>query len=95
MVGAIAILAVLAFWWNHRPMPAQETMEEPAGVIVHSIFFLFVGGVFLVSGVGSYLAVIFSDCFTFNFRQPVWGAVKTRKFIANIIVTALVVALRS
>ncbi len=89
MVGAIAILAVLAFWWNHRPMPAGEAVEEPAGVVVHSIFSLFVGGFFLVLGVGSYLSVIFSDCFTFNFRQPVWGAVKTRKFIANIIVTVL------
>ncbi len=65
------------------------TVEEPAGAIVHSIFFLFVGGFFLVWGVGSYLTVIFSDCFTFNFRQPVWGEVKTRKFIANIIVTVL------
>ncbi|MGA9452743.1 MAG: hypothetical protein WBW41_15525 [Verrucomicrobiia bacterium] len=89
MVVAIVILAMLAFWWNHRPMPAQETAEEPAGAIVHSIFFLCVGGFFLVLGVGSYLTVIFSDCFTFNFRQPVWGAVKTRKFIANIIVTVL------
>ena len=85
MVGAIAVLAVLAFWWNHRPTPAAE----PAEGLLHSIFFLFVGMVFLVLGVGSYLTVIFSDCFTFNYRQPVWHAVKARQFLANIIVTVL------
>ena len=89
MVGVIVSFVVLAFWWNHRPVPAQKPAEEPAGVIVHSAFSLFVGGFFLVAGVMSYLAVIFTGCFTFNYNQPVWGAVKTRKFFANIVVTVL------
>jgi hypothetical protein len=70
-------------------MPAKGPAEEPAGVIGYSIFSLFVGGFFLVLGVMSYLAVIFSGCFTFGYNQPVWGAVKTRNFFANIIVTVL------
>jgi hypothetical protein len=89
MVVAIVFFVAIAFWWNHRPAPAETLAEEPAGVIVHSVFYLFVGGFFLVAGVMSYLAVIFTGCFTFSYNQPVWDSVKTRKFIANIIVTVL------
>jgi len=87
MVAAIVILAGLAFWWNHRPTPVGETAEEPAGIIAHSIFFLFVGGFFLMLGVAAYLAVIFTGCLTFNYHQPVWQAVKTKQFFVNIVVT--------
>jgi hypothetical protein len=90
MVVAITFLAVLAFWGNHHPAPEEQPAEQPVGVIAHSIFFLFVGGFFLVLGVMSYLAVIFTGCFTFNYSQPVWGAVKARKFFANIVVMVLV-----
>lgn len=89
LVVAIAVLAVLAFWWNRGPTPAAAPSEGPTGAIVHSIFFLFVGGFFLVLGVMSYLAVIFTGSFTFNYNQPVWGAVKTKQFFANIIVIVL------
>jgi hypothetical protein len=41
-------------------------------------------------GTGSYLSVIFSECFTFNYNQPVWKAVKTKQFFVNIVVTVLV-----
>jgi hypothetical protein len=89
MVGGILFWVVLAFWWNHGRMPAKELAEEPAGVIVYSVFSLFVGGFFLVLGVMSYLAVIFSGCFTFSYKRPVWQAAKTKQFFANIIVTVL------
>jgi len=87
MVAAIVVLAGLAFWWNHRPAPAEETAEEPSGIIAHSIFFLFVGGFFLVAGAAAYLAIIFTGCFTFDYRQPVWDSVKTKQFLVNIVVT--------
>jgi hypothetical protein len=89
MVGVIMFWAVFAFWWIHNRMPAKEPAEEPAGVIGYSIFSLFVGGFFLVLGVMSYLAVIFSGCFTFSYQHPVWQAVKRKKFFVNIIVTVL------
>ena len=89
MVGVIVFFVVLGFWRGHGPALATGPAEEPAGIIVHSVFSLFVGGFFLVLGVMSYLAVIFTGCFTFSYSQPVWDGVKTRKFFANIIVTVL------
>jgi hypothetical protein len=89
MVVAIVFFVVIAFWWSHRPAPAGAPAEEPAGMLVHSVFFLFVGGFFLVAGVLTYLAVIFTGCLTFRYAQPVWDAVKGKKFIANIVVPVL------
>ncbi len=86
VVGVMVFFAVFAFWRKRVPMPEPE---EPAAVIEHSVFSLFVGGFFLVLGVMSYLAVIFTGCFTFSYKQPVWGVVKTRNFFANIVVILL------
>jgi hypothetical protein len=41
----------------------------------------------LVCGVAGYLIVIFTNCFTFNFNQPVWNALKMRKYFLNIVVS--------
>lgn len=89
MVVAIVFFVVIAFWWSHRSVPAEAPAEEPAGMLVHSVFFLFVGGFFLVAGLLSYLAVIFTGCVTFRYDQPVWETVKGKKFIANIVVPVL------
>jgi len=90
MVMTIVVLAVLAFWWNHRPTPVAETAEEPSGIIAHSIFFLIIGGFFLVAGLAAYLAIIFTGCLTFDYRKPVWDSVKTKQFLANIVVVVAV-----
>jgi len=87
MVVGIVVTAGLVFWWNRGTAPAEAPTEEPSGAMVHSIFFLFVGGFFLVAGVASYLTIIFTDCFTFDYRRPVWEAVKAKQFVANIVVT--------
>jgi hypothetical protein len=56
----------------------------------------FVVGVFLavlgaLATVGSYLLVLLTTCFTFDFTRPVYRGFKTRLYVANIIVpTALV-----
>jgi hypothetical protein len=85
MLGVILFWVVFWMWRNHRaPAP-----EEPPANMVHSVISLFVGGFFLVVGALSYLAVIFTGCFTFNYKHPVWPAVKTKQFFANIIVTVL------
>jgi hypothetical protein len=85
VVGVMVFWVVFWLWRDHGRMPA----EEPSGVIVHSVFSLFIGGFFLVLGVASYLAVIFSGCFTFGYKHPVWPAAKTKLFFVNIIVTVL------
>lgn len=87
MVAVIVIFAVLAFWWNRGRVPAEAPAEEPAGIIAHSLFFLVIGGFFLVAGAAAYLAVIFTGCFTFDYRRPVWAAVKAKQFVVNIVVT--------
>jgi hypothetical protein len=84
-VGVIVFWVVFWLWRNH----GQTPVEGPAGVIGYSVFSLFVGGFFLVAGVMSYLAVIFSGCFTFSYKRPVWQAAKTKQFFVNIIVTVL------
>jgi hypothetical protein len=85
MLGVILFWVVFWAWRNH----AASASEEPPANLVHVVFSLFVGGFFLVLGVGSYLAVIFTGCFTFNYTHPVWNAVKTKQFFVNIIVTVL------
>jgi len=88
MVGVILFWAVFWFWRNHNnATPPEEAVEEPAGVVVHSVIALVVGGFFLVAGLMGYLAAVFTGCFTFNYSRPVWNAVKAKKFIANIVVT--------
>ena len=89
MVGVIVFWVVFLMWRNYARMPAEESDGESAGVIVRSVLSLVVGGFFMVLGVMSYLAVIFSGCFTFSYKRPVWKAVKTKQFFANIIVMIL------
>lgn len=83
MVVGIFVMAGLAFWF-FRPAKSEQTESSPD--FMHSIFYLFVGGFFLVAGVASYLVVILTGGFTFNYSQPVWEAVKAKQFVANIIV---------
>ena len=86
-IALIAGVTVLVFWWNgglaHRPM---EESEAPAGGLVHSIFYFMAGAFFLVLGVSGYFVVILTACMTFDFRHPVWGEVKGKQYVANIIV---------
>lgn len=87
MVGMVLLLVVICFWGGHAlTAPAAEPPEAPSAGVVHAIFFLLAGVFFLVLGVAGYLAIIFSGCFTFNYRRPVWDAVKTKQYIANIFV---------
>ncbi len=83
--GVIAFWAVFWMWRNH----GARAPEDSSGSVVHSVLSLFVGGFFLVVGVVSYLTVIFTGCFTFSYKHPVWNTVKTKQFFANIIVMVL------
>jgi hypothetical protein len=83
MVGVILFWVV--FWLWHQQ--GREPAEESSPSIALSFVSLFIGGFFLVAGVAGYLATIFSGCFSFSYQQPVWGAVKTKLFFANIVIT--------
>src|SRR5436305_562820 len=89
----ILILGNIAFWigfwlWRSRSATATEG-EENAPDLVRLIFYLFIGGFFLVLGAGAYAGVILTNCLTFNFRAPVLPGIKARVFLANIIVPVL------
>ena len=51
---------------------------------------MFVLGVFsLIAGIASYIIVLSTHCFMFNFTRPIWNELKVRLYFANIIVPLL------
>lgn len=87
MVGAILFWVIFWLWRNHGRAPAAG--ESESGVVA-SVVSLFIGGFFLVCGTGVYLAAVFSGCFSFSYRRPVWQGAKVRGYFINIITTVLV-----
>jgi hypothetical protein len=87
-VATIVGVTILAFWLNggmaHRPVADESDLRS--GGLVHSLFYFMAGAFFLVLGVSGYFAVILTTCMTFDFRRPVWGEVKGKQYVANIIV---------
>jgi hypothetical protein len=76
----------IGFWvWRNHNEATPPSAEESAPDFVRSIFYLFVGGFFLVIGVGAYLGFIFTNGLTFNFSQPVFKNFKGKKYLANIV----------
>jgi MFS family permease len=69
--------------WGHRnkPLPDDATPR-----LVQFIVMLVIGGLFFVGGVASYLIVLATDCFTFNFERRVWKELKGKLYVANIVV---------
>jgi len=85
MLGVILFWVVFWLWRNHGRAPADNS----APGLVTSVLSLFVGGFFLMAGVAVYLAAVFSGCFSFSYRRPVWQGAKVRLFLVNIVVTVL------
>ncbi len=85
MVGVIAFWVVYWLWRNQE----HEAPEDLTPSVARAVFFVLVGGVFLSVGVVSYLAVTFTECFTFNFNRPMWSGLKIKIYLANIFVPLL------
>jgi hypothetical protein len=86
-------LANIVFWcgfwvWRHRN-DAPPLGEEPGMGFFQAIGMILIGGFFLAAGSGCYVTVVFSNCLTFNFSQPVWSGLKPKVFLANIVVPLL------
>ena len=77
-VGWIAFL----LWQDRDRAPSAE---PPPG-LVHFIIMLIIGGFFLAGGIAGYAIFLATNCFTFNFQRPVWGDVKGKLYVANIVV---------
>lgn len=89
VVGAtVGWLIARALSLTPDQMPADE--EAPALEAMTGFFVLLVLGVVgLAAGFAAYFIVLATHCFTFNFNQPVLRSLKARLFVANIIVTFL------
>ncbi|HEX3623803.1 MAG TPA: hypothetical protein VH280_00100 [Verrucomicrobiae bacterium] len=95
-VSLIIFIACLSFWHTHAlapetttapPADADESGLTPtAAAIVHAVTLFIMGLFFFAPAVVGYLALIFSCCFTFNYRNPVWNAVKAKMYLFNIFV---------
>ena len=72
-------------WWHAGRAPAAESSPD----LLLRVVLMFFGVFFLLAGVASYLIVIFTRCFTFNFDQPVWDGLKAKLYLANIFVPLL------
>ena len=83
MPGVILFWVVFWLWKNHGHTAADDS--APGMVASHSLLSLFFGGFFLVAGVAAYLAAVFSGCFCFYYRRPVWQGAKVRLFLVNIV----------
>jgi hypothetical protein len=54
--------------------------------VARLVLTLFFGLCALAWGIGGYLLVLYTTCFTFNFTRPVWNSIKAKKYITNIMV---------
>jgi hypothetical protein len=86
----VIFLGNIAFWscfalWSHRNEPATPATEN-APDAVRTIFMVVLGVISLIGGIGGYLLIIFTNCFTFKFTKPIWREMKAKVYFANIYV---------
>jgi len=81
----ILVSVAIGFWCARGRAPAEESSPN----LLRTVIMLIFGCMFVVAGVGAYLAVVFTTCFTFNFSRPVWTDLKGKLFVANIFVPML------
>ena len=77
----VAWIAFLIWRRQNSPAPAETPPPFAAAIIS-----LVAGGFFFVAGAASYAILLATDCFTFNFKTPVWSGFKARLYFANIVV---------
>jgi len=89
----LLLVGNLIFWtgfivWRHRNDTASPA-GDPGDDLLRAVVMLGLGTFFLAAGVGSHLAVLFTNCFTFNFNRPVFSEFKGKLYLAKIIVPTL------
>src|SRR5438105_5786345 len=85
----LLLVGLTVFWivfllWRHRDRPLAPGEENPD--LVTSIIMGMVAGVFLIAGLGGYFIFLVTNGFTFNFTQPVWSSMKSKLYLANVVV---------
>lgn len=91
----LLLIGNLFFWvwfFGLRNSGGTNVAAEPgAGSdIVRSVVMFVIGSMFLAAGGIAYTVIILTNCFTFDFRQPVFRAFKGKLYLAKIVVPILV-----
>jgi hypothetical protein len=89
VVGAIVCTVAIALWCSHHWMPAEQPVKTFPKILASAIDSLKFGGFFLGLGLLVYLATLFTGCFSFSYRRPVWKAAKVKLYFVNIAVILL------
>src|SRR5215831_801348 len=87
MLATIFGVATFMIWHNHRDEGPSRSDGVPD--LFRSVFFFIVGGFGLVVGIAAYVITLASDCFTFNFRHPIWPAMRGKIFLVNTFVPVI------
>ena len=90
LIVGVTVFSVI-FWFNLQGRPGSEgdSAEGSAPSLLHSLVLFGLGGFGLLAGAVAYLIVIQTQCFTFNFRRPVWSSAKDKIYVANILVPVI------
>jgi hypothetical protein len=73
------------FLWDSGRQPWDHSAP---GLALPALMFI-AGVFFLVLGTASYVIVLYTNGFTFDFSRPVWDQAKVRMYLANIFVPLL------
>jgi hypothetical protein len=82
MTGAI-------FAGDEAAPPPEAGDGPPLNSFIVAVILVILGGVGLVLGLGAYFIVLSTQCFIFDFSQPVLPKLKAKLFVANIFVPLL------
>jgi hypothetical protein len=85
LVGNVVFWLVLYIWLAQ----GRGLDRDASPNLLRAITMLLAGGFLLAAGVGSYLVVVFSNCFTLDFTLPVWERLRMKIYIASVFVPLL------
>jgi hypothetical protein len=85
MLAVFGAMFVGITWFFQRDA-APPPQNDSVPTIFRSVFLLIVGGFFLMAGIVAYAGTILTNCFTFNFKRPIYKELKVKIYFANIFV---------
>src|SRR3954454_24558660 len=87
LFGVIAISIGIPFYMKGGAASAPPAPVGSLDNIFASLFFVTVGTIVLILGIGLWAIVWATRCFTFNFQRPFMPSFGRKLWFANIVVT--------